>query len=122
MAHTQSHWGEGEGGGEILLTHQPGDSVLGTSTSVSDLRPPASPVLIGAESGTADGGVEIGLMPTLPDGLSIFCNIECTYSLNWTSETGKDGRETTGAVVTAVTGGEGEEVVTGFLPFETKVC
>ena len=33
----------------------------------------------------------------------------------------KEGSEIRGAVVTAVTGGEGEEVVVGFFLFETRV-
>ena len=72
-----------------------------------------------AESGTARGAVEDGLVPTLADIKSL--NMECISCLSRSSEKVSDGEETKEAVVTAVTGGEGEEDGGALLAFETKV-
>ena len=48
----------GGGGSRVVGSTTPGDSEIGTSTGVSELRPPAAPVLIAAELGTAGGAVE----------------------------------------------------------------
>ena len=71
-----------------------------------------------AESGTAGGAVEEGLVPTLAGNKSL--NMECMSCLRRSSENNSDGEVSKEVVATTVTGGEGEGDGGILFPFVTR--
>ena len=114
---TDTGWGGGNPLESSAAPHQ-GIPTSAPQKANPTVAPPVASIYLVAESGTAGGAVEEGLVQILAGIKSL--NIDCMSCLRRSSENNSVGEVSGEVVTTTVTGGEGEEHGGILFSFGTK--